>query len=289
MTATPTDATASSPLSRRFWAWMACNLVTCVVYLLPVPGERFLLLLGLATFWAGVIAGFWQHRWLRLLPMAVAMLCFFPVRTGTLRLLLLGGLIAVWISAMVLARQRRPVLGALLAVGAIAAGFLLLPGRTPNPDTLRAEYVRSMQAFQGTTYIWGGENGLGIDCSGLIRCGWIDANLRTGVRTLNPGLVRQAAWTWLHDCSAKELGEGYRNRTQLLGIPASLNQLDYTQVQPGIIAVPESGIHILAYVGDRRWIAAEADKGTVLIRQVPVEKSIWFDHPMKILRWRIEQ
>ena len=276
--------------SLRFRGWLACCLLTVVIYLLPLPlpGERILLVAGLAVFWAGVIASFRSYGWRRLLPIAVALLNLFPVRTGTLRLLLLCGMMALWITALVVFRQRRGVVGALLATGGISAGFLLLPGRAPNPEALRAEYARSLQGFQGTTYIWGGENGIGIDCSGLIRCGWMDANLRTGLRTLNPGLVRQAARIWLQDCSAQELGLGYRNRTQLQGTTPALNEIDTASLQVGDLAVTQTQdwAHILAYIGDHRWIEADPGVGKVITMQTPVPNDITFNRPMKIVRWR---
>ncbi len=247
------------------------------------------MLLGLAGFWVGAIAAFWPYRWLRLVPVTVALLAFYPVRTGTTRLLLVCGLSVLWISALVVFRQRRLVIGALIAGAGVMAGFVLLPGRTPDDASLRAEYVRSLQGFQGTAYIWGGENGIGIDCSGLIRCGWMDANLRTGLRTLNPGLVRQAAHIWWQDCSAQELGTGYRDRTQLKMTTPALNLLDYRQLQAGDVGVTQSGVHTLAYLGNRTWIEADPISGAVITVQIPAAKNPWFEQPMKIMRWREEE
>ncbi len=283
--------TASAPAAPRFRYWMALNLLLVGLYLLPFSfsGEGILLLLGLAGFWVGVILAFWPHRWLRLIPVTVALISFYPVRTGTTRLLLMGGFAVLWLAAVVVFRQRRRVLISLVAGAGVMAGFLLLPGRTPNSRTLRAEYVRSLEGFQGTAYIWGGENGMGIDCSGLIRCGWIDANLRTGLRTLNPGLVRQGAQIWWQDCSAEELGAGYRDRTRLAETASALNRLDYAHLQTGDIAVTESGSHTLAYLGDRNWIEADPLAGSVITLQAPKAKYPWFEQPIKILRWREEE
>ena len=282
--------TMPRPLAPRFWLWTAVNLLTVAVYLLPlsVPGEGLLLLLGLSGFWAGVIAAFRPYRWLRLAPVVMALLSFYPVRTGTTRLLLLCGMAFVWIAAVVVFRQRRRVVTTLMAAAGLIAAFALLPGRTPDALSLRTEYVRSLRGFQGTAYIWGGENGMGIDCSGLIRCGWIDANLRTGLRTLNPHLVREAARIWWQDCSAQELGEGYRNRTLFEGKMTTLNRLDYAHLQSGDVVVTESGAHTLAYLGDHRWIEADPLAGAVITLQAPAAKNPWFEQPMKIVRWREE-
>ncbi len=279
------------PLFPKFWLWMALNLLTVTYYLLSLPlhGEGIILLLGLAGFWTGIIAVFWRYPWLRLIPVVMALLSFYPIRTGTTRLLLLFGLAALWIAAAVVFRQRRGVLITLMAGAGLVAGFALLPGRTLDATSLRAEYVRSLEDFQGTAYVWGGENSLGIDCSGLIRCGWIDANLRTGLRTLNPGPVRQAARIWWQDCSAEELGQGYRGRTHLLLTTPSLNRLDYRQIQSGDVAVTQSGAHTLAYLGNHTWIEADPLAGAVIMLRAPVAKNPWFEEPMKIMRWRAEE
>jgi hypothetical protein len=75
---------ACRPLSKRFWLWTTLNLLTVVLYLLPLslPGTRILLLLGLAGFWTGILAAFWPYRWLRVVPVIMALLSFYPVRTG---------------------------------------------------------------------------------------------------------------------------------------------------------------------------------------------------------------
>lgn len=292
-TTSPTTESAS-PLrlySHRFWCWMALNLLTAVFYLLPIsgPGKGILLLLGLAAFWVGVSAAFWPYRWLRLVPITVALLSFYPVRTGTTRLLLLCGLVALWMIALVIFRQRRNVLMTLLAGAGLITAVAFLPGRMTDPAGLRAEYVRSLQDFKGTAYIWGGENAIGIDCSGLIRCGWMDANLRIGLRTLNPHLIRQAARIWWQDCSAQELSAGYRDRTRFAGMTTAINRLDYAYLQTGDVVVTESGVHTLAYLGDRNWIEADPRAGAVITLQAPVAGNPWFEEPIKIIRWREEE
>jgi hypothetical protein len=133
--------------------------------------------------------------------------------------------------------------------------------------------------------VWGGENRIGIDCSGIVRCGWTDANLRYGIRTANPEPVRQAIRIWWQDCSAKELGEGYRDRTHLLIAPTTLNSVEYGLLHPGDVAVTTSGVHTLAYLGDRQWIEADPNAMGIVTLQAP-NSNIWCSVPMKILRWR---
>ena len=56
-------------------------------------------------------------------------------------------------------------------------------------QSLRSKYILAVQGYEGTPYVWGGENRMGIGCSGLVREGLIQANLQQGITTLNPTLV----------------------------------------------------------------------------------------------------
>jgi hypothetical protein len=106
------------------------------------------------------------------------------------------------------------------------------------------------------------------------------------VRTLNPSLVRGSLDLWWHDASAKAMMEEYRGNTRVLFAAKSLNTLDYTKLSPGDFAVTSSGVHTLAYVGNRTWI--EADPGPMRVIQVRVPtKNAWFSMPVKIVRWQV--
>lgn len=174
---------------------------------------------------------------------------------------------------------------ACLAAGLIAAGFLLLPGRPASTETLRQDYLDALRGYTSAVYVWGGETRAGIDCSGLVRRGLIDANLARGLRSANPALVRQGLSLWLNDCSAKALGEEYRGWTQAVLNTSSLNDADYDKLLPGDVAVTSNGVHTLAYLGDRTWI--EADPGAWRVIQVTVPTpNAWFSQPMRVVRWR---
>ena len=73
---------------------------------------------------------------------------------------------------------------------------LLLPGRSPNPDQLRTQYIQAFQTYEGITYSWGGENRFGIDCSGLVRKGFISGNITQGLKTLNGTQIRHGLSLW---------------------------------------------------------------------------------------------
>ncbi len=63
-------------------------------------------------------------------------------------------------------------------------------------------YVGNLKRYQGTRYLWGGENFIGIDCSGLIRRAIMDSYRDYGIRTLNGKLLRELLYLWWYDTSA---------------------------------------------------------------------------------------
>jgi cell wall-associated NlpC family hydrolase len=164
--------------------------------------------------------------------------------------------------------------------------FALLPGRAIDRSCLRQEYVASLRSFEGCRYVWGGENRLGIDCSGLVRAGLINASFRNAVVAMNPALLRFALDLWWHDCSAKALGEEYRQQTlRQFSIP-DINGIDPVRLQPGDLAVTRNGVHIMAYLGNSQWIEADPGANSVLVISPPSDNS-WFESSMNILRWRV--
>lgn len=223
----------------------------------------------------------WRFLWA-----LVAFAAIYPIQFGTLRLTLVVGLLGLWIGALLLYSNRKWVLSACLALAVLAAAFLFLPGRSGDPAALRREYVRSLLPYEDTLYLWGGENRVGIDCSGLVRRGLIDAELKQGLLTANPKLLREGAFLWWQDCTARELKDGYRGKTRFLLAAPSLNELDHTRLLPGDFAVTENGVHTLAYLGDQTWIEADPLPLRVIRVKVPAQHNGWFDEPVHILRWR---
>jgi len=173
----------------------------------------------------------------------------------------------------------------LLSLGILIAGILVSPGRNADTQQLCNVYLRSLQTYEGTRYIWGGENTLGIDCSGLVRAGLIKANVEQGLLTLNPELVRFGLSLWWHDCSAKALGEEYRGLTRRITSSPSINLLGNSKTQPGDIAVTTSGVHVLAFLGNDEWIEADPDLKKVVVVKAPSKENPWFDEPVQIMRW----
>jgi hypothetical protein len=209
----------------------------------------------------------------------------YPIRFGMLVWLIIALWLAWWGATLALCWRYKPLRFGALALTGVAALFLVAPGRAVDRTTLRTAYLQSLQRYEGVEYVWGGESSRGIDCSGLLRRGWMDANRRVGLRTLNPAPVRHALSLWLHDCSAKAMKEEYRGWTRTLFIDKNLNALEESRLQPGDIAVTSNGVHTLAFLGDKTWIQADP-KAWKVVRETVPSNGGWFNTSVHLLRWR---
>jgi hypothetical protein len=226
----------------------------------------------------------WFRFWIVLWPLSVC-LFFYPINSLLIRVGLLASLLGVWAGCFLFGRRNKIFCAALLLLTFLIVGFLICPGKDYDRKQLRDAYVRALRSYEGTRYIWGGEDMLGIDCSGLVRAGLIKATFKEGLLTFNPRLTRFALSLWWHDASAEALGQEYRQQTRRLFATSSINELDQNKAVPGDIAVTTSGIHVLAYLGDSKWIEADPNLGKVVIVQVPARTNLWFQEHVNVLRW----
>lgn len=224
-----------------------------------------------------------QHGWVSLLVFTVC-IWLFPVGYRITRVILIASTTILWILGAILLRKRKLAAYTIIIVGLLALAWLCLPGNAGDPSVLRRSYVQSLKQYEGTLYIWGGENRVGIDCSGLVRRGLINANIKRGFVTLNPKLIRTAIALWWNDCSALALREGYRGVTKRVLRAQSLNSISAASLMPGDLAVTANGVHVLAYLGGNTWIEADPGKMKVISVQVPSD-NIWFTVPVQIVRW----
>jgi hypothetical protein len=164
------------------------------------------------------------------------------------------------------------------------------PARASDPGKLRTRFCAALTSYLGTPYVWGGENGRGIDCSGLMRRAMIDALLSTGWQERNPALWREAAFVWWYDCSAREMKNGYSGRIQIVFTAKSLNTVNLGELYPGDMAVLQSGVHVLAFLGNQAWIQADpnlVNGGDKVIETQAPSRNGWFEQRIAICRWEI--
>jgi len=190
------------------------------------------------------------------------------------------GLLALWWRYAVLRWS-------LIALYAVAAIFWFLTGRTTyDRPTLRLETARALRRYEAVRYYWGGENRLGVDCSGLVRRGATEALFLHGLRTANPWLVRKAVDLWWRDMSASDLGFGARGEARRLFQAKAIKGFNDVTLYPGDFAVTEGGAHTMAYLGDHLWIEADPEAGRVIVVDARTTDNPWFEKGVSILRWR---
>lgn len=214
--------------------------------------------------------------------LAYLALLLFPIENHLTRFLSVAGLFIL--SAGVVLRGRPTRLLTIPAL-VLAVALFCLPGR-PATLSLRTDYCAALRLFRHTPYVWGGENLLGVDCSGLVRQGMVWAQLANGLRTGNGTLLRGGLWLWGHDCSARDLGQSWRGQTQRLFSAESLNVTDYARLLPGDLAVTSGGVHVLVYLGEQTWYQADPGYRNVLSLTVP-NRDGWFKEPVVLLRWTV--
>lgn len=207
-----------------------------------------------------------------------------PYRTTVVRL----GLITLWGVAtisLVWFVWRWKVWRIIIMLGiALSCAIVLCPGSNRTDSTrLRQRFVHRLQAYDGVWYIYGGENLRGIDCSGLVRAAMVRALLDDGVTSANPALIRAAFGLWWHDTNAIQLGKGANGLTLPIGDGPTPMRAAST-VRPGDLAVTTSGSHVLACLGDQRWIEADPDVGRVHI--VDLNSSPIAGQEVLLVTWR---
>ncbi len=230
----------------------------------------------------------WTWRMAIGLGIILALLVYYPVRTGFSRSAILASAAGI-VVCLVLRLWKQKLARCLPLIPPVLLGIvLLLPGRDIDRSRLRAAYVESLQGYDGIRYVWGGEGFRGVDCSGLVRTALVDADFREAARTLNPALAREGLDLWWHDASARELVDGtQRQWTVRLANDATLKNAS-AMVQAGDLAVTADGSHVLAYMGGGKWIQADPDTLKVMELDAGAVSGWWI---VKVIpcRWRCLQ
>ena len=210
-----------------------------------------------------------------------------PVTTKLHRLVILCAIVGIWLGPLLLFWKHKAIRFCLLPLPLLAAIPFLLPGKTIDQNELRADYLKRMVSYEGTPYHWGGENGRGIDCSGLPRKAMRDALFSYGIRNLNGTATRKFLNHWWNDASAKALAEGYRHFTVPTNMSGTIVKMSYENLLPGDLVVTEDRRHILAYLGNDEWIQADPGPEKVVIENGRTGASGWFAVPVTTHRWTV--
>jgi cell wall-associated NlpC family hydrolase len=203
------------------------------------------------------------------------------------RVLLLASGLALYAGLLLRVKSRKRVFGVFLVLPLAVAFFWTLPGihRIPR-EALRRDYLQAVKQFKGSRYLWGGENRVGIDCSGLPRASLRKAMLANGFKTANGYLLRAAVANWWFDASAEAMLNCYRNETLPIGASLSIAEYDHSALEPGDLAITDGGIHCLVYVGNRQWIQADPSATRVIEVNAGDRDNYWLGHSVEFVRWQ---
>ena len=210
----------------------------------------------------------------------------FPIRTGLTRMSLLALAFLTIAGAIALTWRIRILRFLIVGICIALSLFLLWPSASsPDPSAVRDLYIQRLQKYNGARYVYGGENRLGVDCSGLVREGMIEALLSYGIVHHHPGAVRAALNLWWHDSNAIMLAK-------MPELTRPVKGEDYvvlhntSGIEAGDLAITQSGSHVLAYLGNSRWIEADPGLGRTHVFTLNDEFKHLSDELVLFVRWR---
>lgn len=220
------------------------------------------------------------------LSVVLALLLALPMRSTMIRLAMAVLFSLIAIGLLAITWKTKGIRHGLLALFLAVTVFVSLPYK-PKRDiaALRDLYVSKLKGYDGTRYVWGGENHLRIDCSGLVRIALADALFEYSLRRMDPSALRSGFYLWWHDSNAVDLGKATSVHTILLGdgslakLSASKNQLT------GDLAVTQAGSHVLVYLGGDVWIEAEPAVGATHIFDLKGQFKYLADQEVRFVRW----
>lgn len=214
-----------------------------------------------------------------------------PINSTAIRCLILLGLVGTCAEIVLvfcrIRRKNRKIfhVGIALTSMVLFLIFVLMFLWPQRESGIGEEYLSSLKSYEETPYLWGGENRLGIDCSGLPRKAMRTALLRTAWNTGSVSLYFAALENWWFDASAKALMEGYRNYLVPLDLSGTVETAPESELRDGDLAITDDGVHVLVFLGRGEWISADPGQGKVVIEHSSGSKNPWFQRPVHFYRW----
>lgn len=229
-----------------------------------------------------------QLLWISVFVVTILVI-LHPVGKGISRLFLVLSIPFLFLGTSIFIWEKKKLRYLPFALLPLLTALFFLPGKSIKKEQLQENYLDNLKSYTHTRYVWGGENFLGIDCSGLVRKALIQATLKQGIQELNSTLLRSSIEMWWYDCSARSLRDEYREMTKRVFAAKNINSIISFQLKPGDLAVTSSGQHVLAYLGNQEWIEADPDLDIrkVITVRAPSADNPWLKRPVYILRWRL--
>ncbi len=167
-----------------------------------------------------------------------------------------------------------------------AATYFTVNAGSADPERIRSRFLTDARGYMGTRFVWGGETGGGIDCSGLARAAFVRSCLRESLRAGDGALLLRTVRFWWFDIGAVDLGHERDDMTVRIGEVPNLRDFDGSGVRPGDMAVSIEHRHILIYSGGGQWIEADPGRGEVIeLSPEDDPEHLYFTVPVVFVRW----
>ena len=241
-----------------------------------------------------------QKRYIpAVLPPAALTLCWLsPVNSALWRFLTVGSAFLLlvplgflWYKLFEKRRKTAVGIAAGLAAALLAFFIWMSAGNNCMDENaireLRQCYLDELRRYEGTSYVWGGENRLGIDCSGLPRKALRNALLKTAFSCGRGKRLKYALESWWFDASASALASGYRNYVTPLRKAGTVAEVGGDSLVPGDLAITADGVHVMVFLGGDQWISADPGRGKVVIEGAASSKNPWFGAKARFYRWTL--
>ena len=218
----------------------------------------------------------------------------WPVNNFPCRLILIMSMVCLAMS-MYLAwgkffKKHGRIAAGIVAVILVICGYMSFGQRLADESTvleLRQLYVNELRRYEGTRYVWGGENLLGIDCSGLPRKTLRNALLKSAFLNGNGKYLCYAVKNWWFDASADALANGYKHYLTSLEMEGTVVKAPEETLSPGDLAITTDGRHVMVFLEKDTWISADPMRGKVVIEQPSISHNPWFDAKVKFYSWSV--